>query len=68
MVCLSIVNLSYSFLKEILEADSVVENPSLFEEDPHNSFEQGKWTSLLHFCLIPNNIYNKSLLLSMCIT
>jgi hypothetical protein len=57
MVCLSIVNLSYSFLKEILEADSVVENPSLFEEDPHNSFEQGKWTSLLHFCLIPNNIY-----------
>jgi hypothetical protein len=29
----------------ILEDDSVVEDSSLFEEDPHDSFEQGKWTS-----------------------
>jgi hypothetical protein len=27
----------------LLEADCVVEDPSLFEDDPQDTFEQGKW-------------------------
>jgi hypothetical protein len=43
----------------ILEADSVVGDPNLFEEDPHDTFEQGKWILTLHFLLYPNNTFNK---------
>jgi hypothetical protein len=44
----------------ILESDSVVEDPNLFEEDPHDTFEQGKWISpSVFFCRIPYNTFNK---------
>jgi hypothetical protein len=35
----------------ILEADCVVEDPNTFEDDPQNTFEQGKWILPLYFCL-----------------
>jgi hypothetical protein len=42
-----------------IEADCVVEDPNSFEEDPHETFEQGKWILPLHFLLYPNNTFNK---------
>jgi hypothetical protein len=43
----------------ILEADFVVEEPNSFEDDPQETFEQGKWILPLHFYLYPSNAYNK---------
>jgi hypothetical protein len=34
----------------LLEADCVVEDPNLFEDDPQDIFEQGKWILPMHFC------------------
>jgi hypothetical protein len=31
----------------------VVEDPNSFEEDPHDTFEQGKWILPLHFLFVP---------------
>jgi hypothetical protein len=42
-----------SFVCLLCEVDSVVENLNLFEEDPHETFEQGKWILPLHFLFIP---------------
>jgi hypothetical protein len=42
----------------LLEADFVVEDPISFEEDPHDTFDQGKWILSLHFLLHPNNTFN----------
>jgi hypothetical protein len=42
----------------LLEADCVVEDPNSFEEDPLETFEQGKWILPLHFCLYQNITYN----------
>jgi hypothetical protein len=44
--------------ESILEADFVVEEPNSFEDDPQDTFEQGKWNLPLHFYLYPNNAYN----------
>jgi hypothetical protein len=38
----------------LLEADCVVEDPNLFEEDPQETFEQGKWILPLHTLFVPN--------------
>jgi hypothetical protein len=35
-----------------------VEEPNSFEDDPQDTFEQGKWILPLHFYLYPNNAYN----------
>jgi hypothetical protein len=49
----------YTICESILEADCVVEEPNSFGDDPHDTFEQGKWILPLHFYLYPNNAYNK---------
>jgi hypothetical protein len=36
----------------------VVEDQNMFEDDPRDTFEHGKWILPLHFCLYPNNAYN----------
>jgi hypothetical protein len=51
----------------ILEADCVVEEPNTFEDDPQDTFEQGKWSLPLHFFLYPNNAYNNVYLSNICI-
>jgi hypothetical protein len=37
----------------LLEADCVVEDPNSFEDDPPNTFEQGKWILPLHILFVP---------------
>jgi hypothetical protein len=44
--------------ESILEDDFVVEDPNTFEDDPHDTLNQGKWILPLHFLLYPNNAYN----------
>jgi hypothetical protein len=51
----------------ILEADYVVEEPNLFEDDPRENFEQDKWILPLHFYLYPNNAYNNVYFLDICL-
>jgi hypothetical protein len=41
-----------------LEVDCGVDEPNTFEDDPQDTFEQGKWILPLHFYLYPNNTYN----------
>jgi hypothetical protein len=38
----------------LLEADFNVEDPNSFEDEPHGTFEQGKWILPLHILFIPN--------------
>jgi hypothetical protein len=40
-----------------LEVDSGVDEPNSFEDDPQDTFDQGKWILPLHFYLYPNNAY-----------
>jgi hypothetical protein len=42
----------------LLEVDCVVEEPNMFEDDPPDTFEQGKWILPMYFCLYPSNTYN----------
>jgi hypothetical protein len=58
--------LLYVWCATLLEADCVIEDPSLFEDDPQDTFEQGKWILPLHFYLYPNNAYNKVYFLDIC--
>jgi hypothetical protein len=44
--------------RSILEADFVVEDPNTFEDNPHDTFDQGKWILTLYLLLYPNNAYN----------
>jgi hypothetical protein len=44
--------------ESVLEADFVVEDQNTFEDDPHDTFEQGKWILPLHSCLYSNSAYN----------
>jgi hypothetical protein len=39
--------------ESILEVDFVVEDQNTFEDDPPNTFDQGKWILPLHFLLYP---------------
>jgi hypothetical protein len=39
----------------LLVADGVVDEPNLFENDPQDSFEQGKWILPLHILFAPNH-------------
>jgi hypothetical protein len=63
-VMLYVYLLVYVFLfvctmyESILEVDCMVEEPNTFEDDPQDTFEQGKWILPLHFCLYQNNAYN----------
>jgi hypothetical protein len=51
----------------IIEADCVVEDPNLFENDPQDSLEQGKWIFPLHILLYPLIAYNNVYFLIYCI-
>jgi hypothetical protein len=53
--------------ESILEAECVVEEPNTFEDDPQDTFEQGKWILPLHFCLYPSNAYNNIYFSDICI-
>jgi hypothetical protein len=53
--------------ESILEAGCVVEEPNTFEDDPQDTFEQGKQILPLHFCLYPSNTYNNVYFLNICI-
>jgi hypothetical protein len=56
-VCLFIWR-TYSFVcairKSMLEADCQVDEPNAFEDDPQETFEQGKWILRLHILFVPN--------------
>jgi hypothetical protein len=39
----------------LLEADSVIDEPNLFEDEPQDMYEQGKWILPLHILFIPNH-------------
>jgi hypothetical protein len=60
-VCLFIWR-TYSFVctirKSMLEVNCEVDEPNTFEDDPQDTFQQGKWIFPLHFYLYPNNAYN----------
>jgi hypothetical protein len=51
----------------ILEADCVVDEPNTFEDDPQDTFKQGKWILPLHFCLYLSNAYNNVYFSVICI-
>jgi hypothetical protein len=36
----------------------MVEDQNTFEDDPQDTYVQGKWIFSLHLCLYPNNTYN----------
>jgi hypothetical protein len=40
--------------KSMLEVDCEVDEPSTFEGDPQDTFEQGKWILPLHILFVPN--------------
>jgi hypothetical protein len=42
----------------MLEVDCEVDKPNSFEDDPQDTFVQGKWILPLHFYLYPINAYN----------
>jgi hypothetical protein len=44
--------------ESILEANFMVEDSNTFEDDPHDTFDQGKWILPLHFLLYTNNAYD----------
>jgi hypothetical protein len=56
-VCLFIWS-TYSFVcairKSMLEVDYELDEPNTFEDDPQETFEQGKWILLLHILFVPN--------------
>jgi hypothetical protein len=56
-VCLFIGACLFLYVRcaTLLEADCVVEEPNSFEDDPPNTFEQGKWILPLHILFVPNH-------------
>jgi hypothetical protein len=48
----------YSFVcairKSMLEVNCEVDEPNMFEDDPQETFEQGKWILPLHILFVPN--------------
>jgi hypothetical protein len=53
MVFVYLFGVSFLFVctiyESILEADFVVEDQNMFEDDPQDTFDQGKWIFPLHF-------------------
>jgi hypothetical protein len=39
----------------MLEVDYEVDEPNAFEDDPQETFEQGKWILPLHILFVPNS-------------
>jgi hypothetical protein len=46
------------YANQWLEVDCGVDEPNTFEDNPQDTFEQGKWILPLHLYLYPNNAYN----------
>jgi hypothetical protein len=48
---------TYSFVctihKSMLEVDCEIDEPNSFEDDPQDTFEQGKWILPLHILFVP---------------
>jgi hypothetical protein len=40
--------------KSMLEVDYGVDEPNSFEDDPQDTYEQGKWILSLHILFVPN--------------
>jgi hypothetical protein len=40
--------------KSMLEVDCGVDEPNSFEDDPQDTYEQGKWILPLHILFVPN--------------
>jgi hypothetical protein len=57
----------YTICEPVLEVDYVVDEPNTFEDDVHDTFEQGKWILPLHLCLYPSNTYNNVYFSDICI-
>jgi hypothetical protein len=38
----------------MLEVDCEADEPNSFEDDPQDTFEQGKWILPLHILFVPN--------------
>jgi hypothetical protein len=53
--------------ESMLEANCEVDEPNLFEDDPQDTFEQGKWILPLHFYLYQSNAYNNVYFSDICI-
>jgi hypothetical protein len=51
----------------LLEADFVVEDLNLFEDDPQDTLEQDKWILTLYILLYPIIAYNNIYFLIYCI-
>jgi hypothetical protein len=60
-------SLIYTICKSILEVECVVDEPNTFEDDPQDTFEQGKWILPLHFYLYPSNAYKNVYFSDICI-
>jgi hypothetical protein len=55
-VCLFVyVLFLYVRYATLLEADRVVEDSNMFEDEPHDSLEQGKWILPLHILFVPTH-------------
>jgi hypothetical protein len=39
--------------KSMLEVDCEVDEPNSFEDDPQDTFEQGKWILPMHILFVP---------------
>jgi hypothetical protein len=56
--CMFFIWHTYSFVcairESMLEVDCEVDEPSTFEDDPQDIFEQGKWILPLHILFVPN--------------
>jgi hypothetical protein len=50
-----------------LEVDCGVDKPNSFDDDPHDTIDQGNWILPLHFYLYPNNAYNNVYFFGYCI-
>jgi hypothetical protein len=53
--------------ESILEAECVVQEPNTFEDDPQDTFEQGKWILPLHLSLYQSNAFNNVYISDICI-
>jgi hypothetical protein len=42
----------YTICKSMLEVDCEVDEPNSFEDDPQDTFEQGKWILALHILFV----------------
>jgi hypothetical protein len=46
--------LLYVRYKSMLEVDCELDETNTFEDDPHDTFEQGKWILPLYILFVPN--------------